>query len=78
MSTPLGPLSNGRVYSKNLIYPHRNSFLHRILKDDNVPLSQVKGILPLITESLFARRLRPTFVEFDFKITKFLCLEVKV
>ena len=59
-------------FIKIFIQPHNNSFLQCILQDDNEPLSQLKGILPLIIESQFAIKFRPTLVEFlDCKLIYF-------
>ena len=57
---------------------HKNSFLQCNLNVVIKPLSQLKGIFPLIIESRFGIKLRPTLVEFDFKIAKVVCLEVNV
>ena len=58
--------------------PVINSFLHLILNDSYDRFNHNSSILPLMLASLLANAFRPTLREFDFKISKYTCSEVKI
>ena len=57
---------------------YNSTFLHFTLNESMEQFSHSRGILPFKVESLFTRKLRPTFLLFDFKTEKVVWGDVNV